>query len=58
MTQSERSNLPLPSFKVSWIVMVDKLRRQISTSSVVKDDRSSSTIQFSVSKNASKLIGS
>ena len=58
MTQSERSNLPLPSFKVSWIVMVDKLRRQISTSSVVKDDRSSSTIQFSVSENASKLIES
>jgi hypothetical protein len=57
MTQSERSNIPLPSFKVSWIVMVDKSRWKISTSSVVKDDESSSTIQFSVSENALKLIG-
>ena len=42
MTQSERSNLPLPSFKVSWIVMVDKSQWKISTSSVVKDDELSS----------------
>ena len=58
MTQSERSNIPLPSFKVSWIVMVDKLRWKISTFSVVKNDGLSFTIQFLVSENASKLIGS
>ena len=52
------SNLLLPSFKVSWMVMVDKSRWKISTSSVVKDDELSSTIQFSVLENASKLIGS
>jgi hypothetical protein len=52
------SNLLLPSFKVSWMVMVDKSRWKISTSSVVKDDGLSSTIQFSVLENASKLIGS
>jgi hypothetical protein len=37
------SNLLLPSFKVSWMVMVDKSRWKISTSSVVKDDELSST---------------
>ena len=58
MTQSERSNLSLPSFKVSWIVMVDKSRWKISTSLVVKDDGLSSTTQFSGLENASKLIGS
>jgi len=52
------SNLPLPSFKVSWIVMVDKSRWKISTSSIIKNNRLSFTIQFSVSENASKLIGS
>jgi hypothetical protein len=52
------SNLPLPSFKVSWIVMVDKSRWKISTSSIIKNNGLSFTIQFSVSENASKLIGS
>jgi hypothetical protein len=52
------SNLPLPSFKVSWIVMVDKSRWKISTSSIIKNNRLSFTIQFSVSENVSKLIGS
>jgi len=51
------SNLPLPWFKVSWIVIVDKSRWKISTSSVVKDDILSFTIQFSVLQNAFKLIG-
>jgi hypothetical protein len=37
------SNLLLPSFKVSWMVMVDKSWWKISTSSVVKDDGLSST---------------
>jgi hypothetical protein len=52
------SNLSLPSFKVSWIVMVDKSRWKIYTSSIVKNDGLSFTIKFSVSENASKLIGS
>jgi hypothetical protein len=37
------SNPPLPSFKVSWIVMVYKSQWKIYTSSVVKDDELSST---------------
>jgi hypothetical protein len=38
--------------------MVDKSWWKISTSSIVKNDGLSFTIQFSVSENASKLIGS
>jgi hypothetical protein len=52
------SNLLFSSFKVSWMVMVDKSRWKISTSSVVKDDGLSSTTQFSGLENASKLIRS
>jgi hypothetical protein len=40
------------------MVMVDKSRWKISTSSVVKDDELSSTTQFSILENDSKLIGS
>ena len=52
------SNLILSSFKVSWIVMVDKSRWKISTSSVVEDDGLSFTTQFLVLENTLKLIGS
>ena len=37
-------NLLLPSFKLSWIVMVDKSWWKISTTMVVKDDGLSLTI--------------